>query len=232
MEHELSTITILLNSAVESFTGHDPHLPDQGVIAWFIVVLSAVIFIPMSRRLSVDEPGPFQQLLEIGVESINAMLDGFIGKNGRKYFPVMAGFAFFILTSNLITNVPGFQPPTGDLNTTVALGVMSFLLYNAIGIRNQGAAYLKQFVGDPWWLAPLMIPIEILSHLSRPLSLSIRLFGNIFAEHTLAGVFFILLPVGLPLVFAPLGVFVAFMQTFVFTMLSMVYIAGALEHGH
>lgn len=232
MEHELSTITILLNSLVESFTGQDPHLPDQGVIAWFIVVLSAAVFIPMSRRLSVDEPGKFQQLLEIGVESINAMLDGFIGHNGRKYFPVMAGFAFFILASNLITNVPGFQPPTGDLNTTVALGVMSFITYNFIGVRAQGGAYFKQFLGDPVWLAPLMIPIEILSHLSRPLSLSIRLFGNIFAEHTLAGVFFILLPVGLPLVFAPLGVFVAFMQTFVFTMLSMVYIAGALEHGH
>jgi len=232
MEHELSTITILLNSLVERFTGHAAHLPDQGVIAWFIVVLSAVIFIPLSRRFSVDQPGKLQQLLEIGVESINAMLDGFIGKNGRKYFPVMAGFAFFILASNLITNVPGFQPPTSDLNTTVALGLMSFLTYNAIGIRNQGLGYLKQFIGDPWWLFPLMIPIEILSHLSRPLSLSIRLFGNIFAEHTLAAVFFILLPVGLPLVFAPLGVFVAFMQTFVFTMLSMVYIAGALEHGH
>jgi F-type H+-transporting ATPase subunit a len=109
---------------------------------------------------------------------------------------------------------------------------MSFLYYNFLGIRAQGFAYAKQFIGDPPAMAPLMIPIEILSHLSRPLSLSIRLFGNIFAEHTLAGVFFILLPFGLPLIFAPLGVFVAFMQTFVFTMLSMVYIAGALEHGH
>jgi F-type H+-transporting ATPase subunit a len=232
MEHELSTITILLNSLVGSITGHEAHLPDQGVIAWFIVVISAVIFIPMSRKFSVDQPSKLQQLLEIGVESMNAMLDGFIGPNGRIYFPVMAGFAFFILTSNLITNVPGFQPPTGDLNTTAALGVMSFLYYNYLGIRAQGSGYAKQFIGDPPAMAPLMIPIEVLSHLSRPLSLAIRLFGNIFAEHTLAGVFFILLPVGLPLVFAPLGVFVAFMQTFVFTMLSMVYIAGALEHGH
>ncbi len=232
MEHELSTITILLNSLVGRITGHEAHLPDQGVIAWFIVVASAIIFIPMSRTFSVDSPSKLQQLLEIGIESINAMLDGFIGPGGRKYFPVMAGFAFFILTSNLITNVPGFQPPTGDLNTTAALGVMSFVYYNFLGIRAQGWGYAKQFIGDPPAMAPLMIPIEVLSHLSRPLSLAIRLFGNIFAEHTLAGVFFILLPVGLPLVFAPLGVFVAFMQTFVFTMLSMVYIAGALEHGH
>lgn len=232
MEHELSTITILLNSLVASFTGTDPQLPDQGVVAWFIVVLSTVIFVPMSRRFSIDEPGWAQQMLEIGVESINAMLDGFIGPEGRKYFPVLGGFAFFILSSNLITNVPGFQPPTGDLNTTVALAVMSFLFYNYLGIRAQGFGYAKQFIGDVWWMMPLMIPIEVISHLSRPLSLSIRLFGNIFAEHTLAGVFFMLVPFGLPLVFAPLGVFVAFMQTFVFVLLSMVYIAGALEHGH
>ncbi len=202
------------------------------MVAWFIVVLSTVIFVPMSRRFSIDEPGRAQQMLEIGVESINAMLDGFIGPGARKYFPVLGGFAFFILSSNLITNVPGFQPPTGDLNTTVALAVMSFLFYNYLGIRAQGLGYAKQFIGDPWWMFPLMIPIEVISHLSRPLSLSIRLFGNIFAEHTLAGVFFMLVPFGLPLVFAPLGVFVAFMQTFVFVMLSMVYIAGALEHGH
>jgi F-type H+-transporting ATPase subunit a len=232
MEHELSTITILLNSLVASFTGAGPQLPDQGVIAWFIVVLSAVVFVPMSRRFSIDEPGWPQQMLEIGVESINAMLDGFIGPGGRKYFPVLGGFAFFILSSNLITNVPGFQPPTADLNTTVVLAMMSFLFYNYLGIRAQGFGYAKQFIGDVWWMIPLMVPIEVISHLSRPLSLSIRLFGNIFAEHTLAAVFFMLVPFGLPLIFAPLGVFVAFMQTFVFILLSMVYIAGALEHGH
>lgn len=232
MEHQTSTITLWLDALVGRLMGETVHLPDQGVIAWFIVVVSVLIFLPLSRRFSVDKPGVAQQMLEIGVESINAMLDGFIGPNGRKYFPVMGGFAFFILASNLITNVPGFQPPTSDLNTTVALGVMSFIYYNFIGIRAQGVAYFKQFVGDPVAMAPLMIPIETLSHLSRPLSLSIRLFGNIFAEHTLASVFFLLLPIGLPLVFAPLGIFVSFMQTFVFVMLSMVYIAGALEHGH
>jgi F0F1-type ATP synthase membrane subunit a len=100
MEHELSTITILLNSLVGGITGHEAHLPDQGVVAWFIVVVSAAIFIPLSRKFSVDNPGKAQQLLEIGVESINAMLDGFIGPNGRKYFPAMAGFAFFILATS------------------------------------------------------------------------------------------------------------------------------------
>ena len=106
MGHELSTITVYLNALIGSITGHETHLSDQAVISWFIVVVSALVFIPMSRRFSVDKPGVVQQMLEIGVESINAMLDGFIGPHGRKYFPVMAGFAFFILASNLITNVP------------------------------------------------------------------------------------------------------------------------------
>ena len=234
MEHEISVITGWANAALTRFLGHDPHLPDQGVVAWFIVLMAVVIFVPLSRRFSLHEPGKAQQMLEIGVDSINAMLSGFIGGNGRKYFPVMGGFAFFILASNLITNIPGFQPPTADLNTTVTLGVMSFLCYNVVGIHAQGLGYFKQFIGDPLWLTPLWAIIEVLSHLARPLSLSIRLFGNIFGEHTLAGVFFTLAPMGLvlPVIFAPLGVFVAFMQTFVFVMLSMIYIAGAIEHGH
>lgn len=232
MEHEISALTEWLNVAVGRFTGHEAHLPDQAVMSFFIVAVSAVVFPILSRRFSVDNPGPVQQMLEIGVESVNTMLDAFIGENGRRYFPVMGTFAFYILVANLLAFFPGFQPPTADLNTTVALGVLSFFYYNYIGIRAQGRHYADQFIGDPWWLFPLMIPIEILSHLSRPLSLSVRLFGNIFGEHTLAGVFFILLPIGLPVIFAPLGIFVAFMQTFVFVMLSMIYIAGAVEHGH
>ena len=232
MEHQLSALTKLLNDSLSSLMGTSVHLPDQGVVAWFIALSCLLIFPLLSRRFSVDNPGNAQHLLEIGMESVNAMLDSFIGKHGRDYFPVMGGFAFFILACNLITNVPGFQPPTAHLNGTVALALMSFLYYNYVGIKTNGARYLQQFIGDPVWLAPLMIPIELLSHISRPLSLSVRLFGNIFGEHTLASVFFLLLPLGLPVVFAPLGIFVSFMQAFVFTMLSMIYIAGALEHGH
>lgn len=232
MEHEISAITGWVNTALAGALGQPVHLPDQTVVAFFIVLVSLAIFPPLSRTFRTYDPGVVQQMLEIGVQSVNTMLDAFIGENGRKYFPVMGGIAFFILASNLITFIPGFQPPTSSLNTTVALGVLAFFYYNFIGFREQGAAYLKQFVGDPPWLAPIMIPIEILSHLSRPLSLSVRLFGNIFGEHTLSGVFFTLLPLGLPVIFAPLGIFVAFMQTFVFVMLSMIYVAGAIEHGH
>lgn len=232
MEHEISVITAWLDALLTEATGQSVHLPDQAVVSFAIVIVSALVFPLLSRRFSMYEPGVVQQMLEIGVRSVNTMLDAFIGKNGRRYFPVMGAFSFYILVANLVAFIPGMQPPTSDLNTTVSLALVSFVYYNAIGIKAQGAAYFKQFLGDPIWLAPIMIPIEILSHLSRPLSLSVRLFGNIFGEHTLAGVFFMLLPLGLPVVFAPLGVFVAFMQTFVFVMLSMIYVAGALEHGH
>ena len=231
MEHETSALYDWLHSALDGAFGAGV-ISDQAVMAFFIVVLSAIAFPLLARRFSLDKPGPFQQLLEIGVDSIHTMTDAFIGENGRRYVKVMGPIAFFILASNLLAFFPGFQPPTADLNTTAALGLIMFLLYNFVGIRAQGVRYLKQFTGDSILMMPLMLPIEILSHMSRPLSLSIRLFGNIFAEHTLAGVFFFLLPIGLPVIFAPLGVFVAFMQTFVFVMLSMIYIAGALEHGH
>lgn len=231
MEHETSALYNALHGFFDATFGPG-FITDQAVMAWFLVLFSAIVFPLLSRSFSLYKPGVVQQMLEIGVSSINTMCDAFIGENGRKYAKVMGPIAFFIITANLLAFFPGFQPPTSDLNTTVALGVISFIIYNFIGIRAQGGEYAQQFIGDPWWLFPLMIPIEILSHLSRPLSLSIRLFGNIFAEHTLAGVFFMLLPIGLPVIFAPLGIFVAFMQTFVFVMLSMIYIAGALEHGH
>ncbi len=231
MEHETSALYDWIHGSLDSVFGPGV-ITDQAVMAWFIVVLAAVVLPLLSRRFSVYQPGAVQQMLEIGVASINTMCDAFIGENGRKYARVMGPIAFFILLSNLLALIPGFQPPTSDLNTTAALGILTFLIYNFVGIRAQGMRYTKQFIGDPVWLAPLMIPIEILSHMSRPVSLAIRLFGNIFAEHTLAGVFFFLLPIGLPVIFMPLGVFVSFMQTFVFVMLSMIYIAGSLEHRH
>ena len=213
MEHEVSALYNWLQGGLDAVFGPG-FISDQAVMAWFVVALSLVILPLLARSFSLYEPGPAQQMLEIGVASINTMCDAFIGQNGRKYAKIMGPIALFILLSNLVGFIPGLQPPTSDLNTTAALGICSFLIYNFIGIRAQGTGYLQQFIGDPVWLSPLMIPIEILSHLSRPISLSIRLFGNMFAEHTLAGVFFFL------------------MQTFVFVMLSMLYIAGSLEHGH
>lgn len=149
-----------------------------------------------------------------------------------KFFPILAGSFFFILFLNLLGLVPGFLPPTGTLNTTLAFGVVIFVLYNYYGFKEHGVSYLKHFAGPVLFLAPLMIIIEVISHLVRPLSLSLRLFMNITGDHMVLGVFTNLLHFVLPAVFVGLGVFVSFLQAFIFTVLSAIYIALAEAHSH
>jgi F-type H+-transporting ATPase subunit a len=223
--HELeSLITILFNQV----TGL--HVPDYFVMLVFLMAGSLVIFFLATRRLSEDRPGVFQQILEITVETLNKFLRDVIGHAGPKYLPVVGTFAVLILMSNVIGLVPGFMPPTGNIIVTLSLGLASFLAYNAAGLKAQGLAYFKQFAGPVWWLSFLFIPIEIVSHLARPMSLGIRLFGNIFGDHQVGGVFLNLVPPVLPVPFILLGLFVAFVQTLVFSLLSMIYIAQAVEH--
>jgi F-type H+-transporting ATPase subunit a len=161
-----------------------------------------------------------------------------IGRQGRQFLPFIGTAGLFILTSNLLANIPGFAKPTANWNTTVALAVTVFVYYNYCGIRQQGLVnYLKHFCGPVWWLAPLMFPIEFIGHLARPVSLSIRLFGNMFGEESVVVILLSLTWLVMPYliwltVMLPLGLFTAIVQTFVFIMLSMVYIAGAVEEGH
>jgi F-type H+-transporting ATPase subunit a len=138
----------------------------------------------------------------------------------------------FILSCNLIGLVPGFTPPTDSFNTTVGLGAVSFLVYNYFGIREHGAKYVKQFIGPVALLAPLMLIVELFSHMFRPLSLAIRLYGNMFADHLVLGIFTDLTKLVIPVAFYALGAFVCLVQAFVFTLLSMVYVALAVSHEH
>lgn len=223
--HELdSLITQLFNG----LTGL--HVPDYFVMLAFVMLGTLLVFYLGTRRLSEDRPGIFQQILEILIEMVEKFLRDVIGHNGPKYLPVVGTFAILILVSNLIGMVPGFMPPTGNIIVTLSLGLCSFVAYNIAGFAVQGPAYLKQFAGPVWWLAFLFIPIEIVSHLARPMSLGIRLFGNIFGDHQVGGVFLSLVPPVLPIPFLLLGIFVAFVQTLVFSLLSMIYIAQAVEH--
>jgi F-type H+-transporting ATPase subunit a len=128
--------------------------------------------------------------------------------------------------------VPGFLPATDNVNTTFACSLTVFVLTHVYGVREHGFKYLKQFVGPVVWLAPLMIPIEIISHVSRPLSLGLRLFGNITGDHLVTGIFFLLIPLFVPLIGMFLGAFVAGVQAFVFVLLSMVYFSGAISEEH
>jgi len=151
-------------------------------------------------------------------------------KNARKYLPLIGTFAFFIFFSNCLALIPGFIPPTATLKTNVALALTVFVLTHVFGVMENGLGYFKHFLGPVWYLAWLMLPIEIVSHLARPLSLSLRLLGNIAADHKVVSAFFLLVPVLVPVPFLILGVLVVIVQTLVFCLLSMIYIQGAVAH--
>ena len=169
---------------------------------------------------------------EVVTEFIANLAESIIGHGSEKYVPFFGSLFIFILFSNLMGLVPGMTPPTDNFNVTLALGVVSFAVYNYYGIREHGAAYLKQFMGPLLLLAPLMIIVELFSHAFRPASLAIRLYGNMFADHLLLGIFTDLTKLVIPVVFYVLGTFVSLVQATVFTLLSMVYVGLAISHDH
>jgi F-type H+-transporting ATPase subunit a len=212
-------------------------MPAHVTFTWLVMAILVVMGVLGTRALR-PIPGPLQNFAEVVIEAFYGLLDQMIGKQGRQFLPLIGTAGLFILTSNLLGNIPGFQPPTANWNTTVALAVTVFLSYNYFGIRKHGLLnYLKHFCGPIWWLAPLMFPIELIGHLARPVSLSVRLFGNIFGEESVIVILLSLVWLVMPyfiwlIIMLPLSLFTAAVQTFVFLMLSMVYIAGAVEEGH
>ncbi len=177
-------------------------------------------------------PSGLQNFFEPVVDGIEGMIEETMGHKGKAYFPLIATIAFFILTSNLIALIPGFFPPTANLNTNAAIALTVFAMTHIIGVKEHGIGYFKHFCGPVIWLAPLMVPIEIIGHLARPLSLTLRLFGNMYGHEIVLMIFFALVPFLVPLPMMLMGVLVAFIQTFVFMLLAMIYIAGSLEEAH
>jgi F-type H+-transporting ATPase subunit a len=203
-------------------------IPDHVIMAALVLVISLVLFPLATRRLSRDNPGGLQHILELVVGGLKGLLHDIIGHHGDQFLYIIGAFAVFIFISNMFGLFFFLAPPTSNPNTTFALSISAFLYYNWKGIRTQGLGhYLKHFAGPVWWLAPLMFPIELIGNFARILSLSMRLFGNIFGEHTATGIFMGLIPVIVPWPMMALGIFGAFLQTFVFIMLTMVYISGA-----
>lgn len=205
-------------------------VPDHVIMALLVLLVSSIVFPLAARSFSRDNPGKFQHFLEMIVGGIKALLEDIVGHGaGSKYLYIIGSFAVFIFLSNIFGLFYFLQPPTGNPNTTFALALSSFVYYNYQGIKTQGLLhYLKHFAGPLPLLAPLMIPIEIIGHLARILSLAMRLFGNIFGEHTATGIFVGMMPLLLPWPMMGLGIFGAVLQTFVFIMLTMVYIGGAV----
>jgi F-type H+-transporting ATPase subunit a len=216
-----------------------PYSPENAVPWYTVMFILAVLFtlalvwVLKPRKLSVDEPGYGQLILERGVLAIRDLLVDNVGPHGLKYLPVIATFGILILVSNLMGLIPGLMSPTASTSVTFALGISSFVYYNAIGIKENGlVGHLKHFAGPIPWLAMLLFPIELISNLVRPMSLGIRLFGNLFGDEQILGTIFGLSPYGLllPVFIMPLSLFVAFMQTFIFVLLSIIYISEVSHH--
>jgi F-type H+-transporting ATPase subunit a len=209
------------------------EVPDHVAMSIFVLLLMVVVFVPLSRRFSEDNPGRFQIFLEQLVQGLRGMIDSQVGHHAAdRYLPVIGAFALFIFLSNITGIFFFLTPPTQNVNVTFGLAFTAFFLYNIVGLRRHGLAYFKHFLGPIWWLAPLFLVVELVSHNARWLSLGLRLFGNISGEHMVSGVFNQLVPLLVPLPLMALGVFASLIQTFIFIMLTTVYIAGAEATEH
>lgn len=169
---------------------------------------------------------------EAFTEFINGVIKMVLGDHGSHYIPLFGAIFFYIVLANLLGLVPGVPASTADLNTALAIGLFSFVAYNAIGFKHAGLHYLQHFMGPVWWMAPLLLPIELISNFVRPVSLGMRLSVNMTADHTILGTFIDLTKVVVPVIFYGMGTFVSFVQAFVFTLLSMVYVMMATADDH
>jgi len=208
------------------------HLvPAHVAYSWFIMAALAVLSYFATRRLDIY-PHKLQNVMEAVLSSIDTFLTDTVGHEGRKYFPLVATIGLYILSCNLLGLLPGFESPTSNINTTASVAIVVFFMTHIIGVRTHGMKYLKHFMGPIWWLSPLMFVIELIGHFARPLSLTMRLFGNIKGEDIVLAVVLLLVPALVPLPVFVLMIFTSLIQTVVFMLLSMMYIAGALEEAH
>jgi F-type H+-transporting ATPase subunit a len=204
-------------------------IPDFLVMVVIVAVL-LVILLGLASRKPALVPRGRQNIAEMIVQMFEGLVVDTVGPEGRRYVPVIATVGLFVFGCNMIGLVPGFMSPTSKLNVTLGCALVVFFYYHAQGVKAQGLKYFKHFLGPIPALAPLMIPIEVISHFSRPVSLSMRLFGNIFAEELLIVIMASIIPVLLPLPFMAVAIFTSLIQSFVFVLLSCIYIAGAVAH--
>lgn len=213
---------------------HNPAAPIPNFVAMEILVaLVLIVFFALVRAtLSVDKPGALQHLME-GIDGfIKNQSHELIGHGYETFTSYLVVLGCFILLCNLIGLVPAFEAPTATPAVPLGCALVTFVYYHFHGIKRQGGHYIKQFIGPVWWLAPLMLIIEICSHVARVMSLTIRLFANIFAGDMVTLAFFSLIPLGFPIIFLGLHLGVSFIQTYIFVLLTTVYLAGAVAEEH
>jgi len=215
--------------------GIDPHVGIDVLVTSAILILLALVGGAKFRKAQIHMPTgklDLAAITEIVVGGVFNFTKGLLHDWAKPTFMLTGSLAFFILFNNLLGLVPGFNPPTDQFNVTIVLGLIVFITTHLIGLRVHGLAYIKHFMGPVWWLAWLMFPIELISHLVRPLSLALRLFGNMTGDHMVTAVFFGILPFLLPLPIMGLGLFVCFVQSFVFVLLTLIYFQMASSHDH
>ncbi|MEW6663915.1 MAG: F0F1 ATP synthase subunit A [Thermodesulfobacteriota bacterium] len=229
MEHHYYFLNEILAAVGLGHFGHDfSHV----VHSWLVMAILVMGALLLGRGIRMI-PSKGQNLLEMVVQGLENFMVEITGPEGRAFFPFIGTIFLYIFVSNLIGLVPGFFSPTANLNTTLSMALCTFVLTHAIGIKFHGAKYIKHFLGPVWALAPLMFIIEGIGHLARVMSLTVRLFGNIFGKEKILGILFALAGLYLaPLPILFLGILVSFIQAVVFMLLSIVYFAGAMEHAH
>jgi F-type H+-transporting ATPase subunit a len=197
-----------------------------------VFCLLVVIFLLVRSFLSVEEPSGLQHSFELVEGFIQNQSSEIIGHHSEGYTPFLAALLFFILFCNLIGLIPGFESPTAVPIVPLGCAICAFVYYQFQGFRHAGIGYLKHFLGPVWWLSWLMLPIELISHLARLLSLTVRLYANMFAGDMVTLVFVSLVPIGVPILFLGLHIFVSLLQTYIFVLLTTVYLQGAVADEH
>ena len=211
---------------------HFAHAYPHVVYSWVVMLLLIGLGLLASKGMTMV-PTKMQNLFEIIVSGIEEFMVEITGDEGRWLFPIIATIFIYIFACNLIGLVPGFFPPTASLNTTLSCALVVVIFTHVIGLKYHGVKYIKHFLGPVWWMIPIILPIELIGHVARILSLSFRLFGNMMGHELVLGILFAL--AGLffaPLPIMALGIFVALVQAFVFFLLSIMYFTGAMEHAH
>jgi F-type H+-transporting ATPase subunit a len=209
-------------------------ISDSFAMETLVFLFLTLFFLATRMRLSVDSPGSVQHVAEAIEGFVGDMAEETIGGHYyQRYVPYLVVLGLFILVANLIGLVPGFESPTGVPIVPLGCALVTWFYYHYQGVRENGVlGYLKHFLGPVWWLAPLMFLIEVCSHLARVMSLTIRLFANMFAGEMVTLVFFSLIPLFVPIIFMGLHIFVALIQTYIFVLLACVYLGEATAHEH
>jgi F-type H+-transporting ATPase subunit a len=231
-EHFAAPVTAFLNAL--HVHPASPRAPITNAFAMELLVFFVLIvyFIAVRFTLSVEKPAPVQHLAEMTQEFVSEQGEQIIGHGSERFVSYLTALLLFILLANLMGIIPGLESPTANVVVPLGFALVTFVYYHWQGIRSNGWAYIKQFLGPVWWISWLLLPIEIISHFARVLSLTVRLYANIFAGDLVTLAFFSLVPLGIPLVFLGLHMFVAVVQAYVFFLLAAVYLSMAIAHEH